>query len=394
MSGLPFTLLVPEPLGSPGSTTRDRLADVVAIGCALAYGALMVSIGDATRPGAAVPWPVDVAIGVLCCLGLLVRRRWPIAVTVTVIPVTAVSVLSTGAAIVALFTVAVHRRARVALLLAAAYVAAVPFYFLLHDRPGFPLWVDLVARAGPSSAAIGWGLFVQGNRRLTFSLRERAARLEAEQHLRVDQARLTERARIAREMHDVLAHRMSLVSLHAGALEVRTDARPEEVAIAAGAIRTSVHDALQELRTVIGVLREGAAGRPEPPQPGLADVPELVDSARATGMTVTYTCRVPASGPSVVLGRTLYRVVQEGLTNARKHAPGTAVAVLLDGAAGADLRVRITNPCPPGDRPPAAPGAGMGLVGIGERVALVGGRVEHGPDGGCFRVEAWLPWPG
>ncbi|MEV4619453.1 histidine kinase [Asanoa sp. NPDC049573] len=391
MSGLPFTLLVPEPPGSRGSGVRDRLADVIAIGCALVYGALMVSIGDATRPGAAVPWPVDAAIGAGCCLGLLARRRWPVGVAVAVLPVTAVSVLSTGAAVVALFTVAVHRRARVALLLAAAYVATVPVYFLLHDRPEFPLWVDLVARAGPSSAAIGWGLFVQGNRRLTHSLRDRAARLEAEQHLRVDQARLTERARIAREMHDVLAHRMSLVSLHAGALEVRTDARPEEIAVAAGAIRTSVHDALQELRTVIGVLREGAAGRPEPPQPGLADLAELVDDARATGMTVSFTCEVEPSGPSVVLGRTLYRVVQEGLTNARKHAPGAAVAVLLDGAAGADLRVRITNPL--GDAPPAGPGAGMGLVGIAERVALAGGRVEHGPDGAGFRVEAWLPWP-
>ncbi|GIF63258.1 two-component sensor histidine kinase [Asanoa ishikariensis] len=379
MSGLLFELLVP---GSPGSASRDRLADGIAIGCALAYGGLMVSIGDATRPGAPVPLPVDVAIGVVAAFGLLARRRRPVAVAAAVIPLTAVSVLATGAAVVALFTVAVHRRARIAFLLGAAYVAVVAVYFVLHDRPSFPLWVDLVARAGPASAAIGWGLFVG-------SLRERAARVEADQRLRVEQARLTERARIAREMHDVLAHRLSLVSLHAGALEVRTDARPEEIALAAGAIRGSVHDALQELRTVIGVLREGAAGRPEPPQPGFADLPELVDGARATGMTVGYTCRVPERGPSVVLGRTVYRVVQEGLTNARKHAPGEPVEVLLDCAADAELRVRITNPAGPVS-PPG--GAGMGLIGVGERVALVGGRVEHGPSAGGFRLEAWLPW--
>jgi signal transduction histidine kinase len=395
MSALLFALLVPAPVGSRGSAARDRLADVLAIGCALAYGTVMVPLGDATAPGAAVPWPIDVALGMVCCLGLFFRRRWPIVVTNALIPVTAVSVMATGAVIVALFTVAVRRRAYLVLLLGAAYVATVPIYFLLQARPEFPLWVDLLFRVVIGAAAIGWGMFVQAYRRLTQSLREHAARLEAEQHLRVDQARLTERARIAREMHDVLAHRMSLVSLLAGALEVRDDARPEEVAIAAGAIRASAHDALQELRRVIGVLREGAAGRPEPPQPGLADVPELVDSARATGMTVSYTCQVPEAGPSVVLGRTVYRLVQEGLTNARKHAPGTAVEVLLDGVAGADLRVRIRNPYPRKTGQPTVPGAGMGLIGIGERVALVGGRVEHGPDprGDSFRIEAWLPWP-
>ncbi|MDG4826469.1 histidine kinase [Asanoa sp. WMMD1127] len=381
MSGLLFALLVPEP---PGAPTRDRLADAIAVGGACAYGGLMLAIGDATRPGALVPWPVDAAIGAGCALALLARRRRPVALAAALIPVTAVSVLATGAALVALFTVAVRRRARVPLLLCAGYVAAGPAYHLLHGSPSFPLWMDIVARAGPAAAAIGWGLFVG-------ALRERAARMTAEQHLRVEQARLTERARIAREMHDVLAHRMSLVSLHAGALEVRTDARPEEIAIAAGAIRGSVHDALQELRTVIGVLREGAAGRPEPPQPGFADVPDLVDGARATGMAVTYTCRVPEPGPSVVLGRTAYRVVQEGLTNAGKHAPGAAVRVVLDGAPGGDLLVRITNPL--GVAPATVPGAGMGLVGIAERVALVGGRVEHGPATDGFRLEARLPWP-
>jgi signal transduction histidine kinase len=394
MAGLMFTLLVPDPPGSRRSATRDRLADGVAVTVALAWGSLMVPLGDATRAGAPLPWPADITLGVLCCVALLVlRRRWPVALAAVVLPVSAVSVMATGAAIVALFTVAVHRRGPVALGLGAAYVAVVPVYFLLHDNPEFPVWVDLVVRAVTTTGALGWGMFVQAYRRLTGTLREHAARLEAEQSLRVDQARLTERARIAREMHDVLAHRMSMVSLHAGALEVRTDARPEEVAIAAGAIRASAHEALEELRGVIGVLREGAAGRPEPPQPGLADVPELVDGARAMGMTVSYTCAVPAGGPSVVLGRTAYRIVQEGLTNARKHAPGSQVRVLLEGASGGELRIRISNPCPrPGLRPDV-PGAGMGLVGVSERAALAGGRVEYGPEGDGFRLEARLPWP-
>jgi signal transduction histidine kinase len=393
MSGLLFALLVPEPAGSGHSAGRNRLADGIAIGAALAYGALMVRIGDATAPGAAVPWPVDVAIGALCALTLVVRRRRPLGLALALLPFGAVSVMATGAVTVALFTVAIRHRVPVVLLLGTANVLLGAVYFLLQDDPPYPLWVDFAVRGLITSAAVGWGLFVQAYRRLTSSLREHAARLEAEQHLRVDQARLTERARIAREMHDVLAHRMSLVSLHAGALEVRTNARPEEVSLAAAAIRASAHEALQELRSVIGVLRAGPAGRPEPPQPDLTDLPELVDSLRATGMTVRYTCRVPPAGPSVALGRTAYRFVQEGLTNARKHAPGSPVDVLVDGAAGEDLRITITNRHPGSSGPLAVPGAGMGLVGLGERVTLAGGRIEYGIHHDTFRLYAWLPWP-
>ncbi|WP_433718165.1 sensor histidine kinase [Actinoplanes sp. CA-051413] len=393
MAGLVFALLVPDPAGGRRSAVRDRLADTVAVTVALAYGSLMVPLGDATREGAPLPWLADVALGVLCCAALLLRRRWPVGLTIALLPVSTVSVMATGAVIVALFTVAIHRRGPVALALGVAYVAVVPVYFVLHDSPEFPVWVDLLVRGVTTAGALGWGMFVRAYRRLTGTLREHAARLEAEQHLREDQARLTERARIAREMHDVLAHRMSLVSLHAGALEVRTDARPEEVAIAAGAIRASAHEALEELRGVIGVLREGAVGRPEPPQPGLADLPKLVDSARAMGTTVHYTCALPEGGPSVVLGRTAYRIAQEGLTNARKHAPGTAVRVLLDGAPGAGLRIRIANPCPVPATRAEVPGAGMGLVEVGERAALAGGHVRYGRQGDDFVLEAELPWP-
>ena len=114
-----------------------------------------------------------------------------------------------------------------------------------------------------SVAVVTWGMFVRARRQLVLTLRDRAERAEAEQHLRVDQARQQERARIAREMHDVLAHRISLLSLHAGALEFRPDAPPEEVARAAGVIRSSAHEALNDLREVIGVLRESrTATRP------------------------------------------------------------------------------------------------------------------------------------
>ncbi|MET7397759.1 histidine kinase [Dactylosporangium sp. NPDC005572] len=373
-----FGLLVP-----PGSAARDRVADGLAIGAALLYGAFMVLIGDATSPGAAVPWPVDVGIGTACAAALVARRRHPVAVVLALLPFGAVSVTATGPILVALLTVTIRRPARVPLLLAAGHVATSVVYFLLQHEPPFPLWVDLVMRAATAAGAIGWGLFLG-------ALRERTTRLEAEQQLRVEQARLTERARIAREMHDVLGHKISLLCLHAGALEVRSDARPEEIAIAAATIRTSAHEALEELRTVIRVLRDAPAG-PEPPQPGLPDLPRLVDSARAHGMTVGYECRVPLDGPAAVLGRTAYRVVQEGLTNAGKHAPGAPVSVLVDGAAGGELRVEVSNPCAALDS--AVPSGGVGLVGIRERLLLAGGRVQYGMTGESFQLEAWLPWP-
>jgi signal transduction histidine kinase len=383
-----FALLVPDP-GSARATARDRVADAVAIVLALFYGSVMMLLGDATRPGAALPWQADLALGLLGAAALTVRRRHPLAVAVALLPFGAVSVASTGPIIVALFTVAIRRRPPLLLLLGAANVGTGIVYFLLHDSPGYGIWMDLLVRSVITAAAVGWGLFVQAYRRLTTSLREHAARLEAEQQLREEQARLTERARIAREMHDVLAHRMSLISLHAGALEVRAGVSPEELSIAAGAIRGSAHEALEELRSVIGV----PSGRPEPPQPGLADVSGLISSAREAGMTVGYDNGVPPDGLPAQLGRTAYRIVQEGLTNARRHGSSPAASVVLAGGAGQALRITVVNPCSGTVSARDIRGGGRGLLGIGERVALAGGRVTHRAERGEFRLEAELPWP-
>jgi signal transduction histidine kinase len=198
-------------------------------------------------------------------------------------------------------------------------------------------------------------------------------------------------------MHDVLAHRISLLSLHAGALEFRPDAPPDEVARAAGVIRSSAHQALEDLRVVIGVLRDDPdGGEPERPQPTLADLPALIDESRGAGMRVAHDWRLPAD--AVVpegLGRNAYRIVQEGLTNARKHARGSAVDVSVEGAPGAGLTIEIRNRLPVGAFAGAEiPGAGTGIVGLTERAALAGGRLEHGrTDAGDYRLWAWLPWP-
>jgi signal transduction histidine kinase len=189
-------------------------------------------------------------------------------------------------------------------------------------------------------------------------------------------------------MHDVLGHRLSLLSVHAGALEYHPGAAPEEVARAAKVIRDSAHQALQELRQVIGVLRAPVGELL--PQPTLADVRLLVTESGDAGMHVELLDEVDGTAPDSA-GRTAYRVVREGLTNARKHAPGARVTVRLAGAPGAGLRVEVTNTAPAA---PAVAGApGQGLVGLAERVALAGGRLDHGPEaGGGWRLAAWVPW--
>jgi signal transduction histidine kinase len=381
-----LALLVPAPGDAP---VRDRVADGLAVLLALAYGSVMVVLGDATDPGAFLPWPADLAAGLAAAGALLLRRRHPVALTAALLPLGAISILATGPILIALFTAAIRVRTPVVLVFGAANVATAGGYFLLHAAPAWDIWVDFLIRGLVTVAAIGWGLFVRAYRRLTDSLRDQAARLRAEQQLRADQARLTERARIAREMHDVLAHRMSLISLHAGALEVRGTVSPEELSIAAGAIRSGAHEALEELRAVVGVPRT----RPEPPQPGLGDVPELVAGVRSAGMTVDFDSSVPADGPPVVLGRAAYRIIQEGLTNARKHGSGPGASVRLLGAAGRGLRITIVNPFS-GTGDATSPGLGLGLVGIAERVELAGGTVRFGPERDLFRLEADLPWPG
>jgi signal transduction histidine kinase len=213
-------------------------------------------------------------------------------------------------------------------------------------------------------------------------------------------------------MHDVLAHRISLLSVHAGALEFRPDAPPEEIARAAGVIRASAHAALQELREVIGLLREsddhsGDGGEgpgkaaPERPQPTLAHVPQLVEESREAGMHVRFSLELADSGsvPDAV-GRTVYRIVQEGLTNVRKHAPASLVDVQIASDPDGPLTVSVVSRPAVGATAPAAttapapllPGTGTGLVGLAERVSLAGGRLEHGPgpDGG-YVLRATLP---
>jgi signal transduction histidine kinase len=388
-------VIVPADASESRRSRRDWLVDGTFFVLALFGGALVLGSIESREhlPG----WVIflDLVAGLFGCVLLWWRRRWPVHVAVVLALLGGFSAFSSVAGGLALFTVAVHRRFAVVAAVTAVGFAVVPVYLLLHPKSNDPWWASAAFIVVITAGTIAWGMYVRARRQLVLSLRERAERAEAEQQLRVEQAQQHERARIAREMHDVLAHRISLLSMQAGALEFRPDAPPEEIARAAGVVRASAHQALEDLREVIGVLREEPAdGEPERPQPTLANLPGLLDESRQAGMHVSSECRVDdlAAVPDGV-GRNAYRIVQEGLTNARKHANGAAVDVRVDGAAGSGLTVEIRNRMPIGAGA-SIPGAGTGLIGLSERTSLAGGRLEHGrTQGGDFELRAWLPWP-
>ncbi|HEX3207712.1 MAG TPA: histidine kinase dimerization/phosphoacceptor domain-containing protein, partial [Propionibacteriaceae bacterium] len=237
-------------------TARDWSVDAGAFVIAAALGALIlnVSVDDAANRMTSGRVATDAAIGALCCLSLWWRRRWPFGVALVCVLLGAFSTFGTVAGLLALSSLAVHRPVRPALLVAALFVPSAMVCSIWLGRT--TTWSVMLPTAALAAAATAWGMFVRARRQLLSTLRDRAQRAEADQVVRAESARLAERTRIAREMHDVLAHRISLVALHAGALEVALDLPPAQVRESAALLRLTAHQALEELRDVIGVLRE------------------------------------------------------------------------------------------------------------------------------------------
>ncbi|ETK36267.1 sensor histidine kinase [Microbispora sp. ATCC PTA-5024] len=454
----------PPPLADPFAergrvrrSMRDWVVDTLLFLLA-AVVTLLLSMLVWTDPALSPPMAMlDQVLGGLACAALWLRRRWPVGLAIALAALSTFSMLVAAAGLVAVFTVVVHRRFPIAAPVVGLHLLAILPYTMLRPDPDLSFWASVLVSVLVYALVVAWGLFVRARRQLVLSLRERVRRAEVEAALREERARGAERERIAREMHDVLAHRISLLSLYAGGLEFRPDAPAEDISRAAGAIRSSAHQALEDLREVIGVLRGSAEEAvPERPQPTLADVPELVAECRRAGMEIELAMPAPAAEPPGGLGRNAYRIIQEGLTNARKHAPGSAVRVTVSGGPGEGLVVGVVNAgparpvsagaraatkgfrhtatagsCgeaapapgigggvaraagPPGGTSPGPgrsaavpvpavavpavaglPGSGTGLIGLAERASLAGGRLDHGPaDGGGFRLRAWLPWP-
>jgi signal transduction histidine kinase len=350
--------------------------------------------------------PVVLALTALTAVGagMARRRRWPLFTT------TAAGVLLLGlwpGLLVSAYYAGTNlrRRRELAVFLAGCLAVILPAYTFFTDfgvhmvgcsQPclGTGAQLDGVANKGSALLFIGLGLvlglWVRARRDVLAGLHERAERLEREQSARADQARAQERARIAREMHDVVAHRVSLMVLHAGALEV--NAPDERTARAAELIRGTGREALDNLREVLGVLRAPAGGAAAPlaPQPGLDDIDRLLEQSRSAGVDVTRRDEgVPRELPAMV-GSTAYRIVQEALTNVHKHAPGAPVEVAV-GYREDEVSVRVRNEA--ARRPAVGPSGGFGLVGLRERVHLLGGELRAGRSGSGYEVFARLPAP-
>ncbi|MEV6594188.1 sensor histidine kinase [Streptomyces acidicola] len=407
---------------------------------------------------AGLPVAVGVVFGLLAGSVLLVRRMWPVAVVLVAIAITPAQ-MGYLMGVVGLYTLAASEVPRriIAALSGMSFVGVfiVAFVQTVHGNvrgdatvgaEWFPPFVSLTMAIGMTAPPVLLGLYVGARRRLMESLRERADSLERELQLlaeraeeRAEWARGEERTRIAREMHDVVAHRVSLMVVHAAALQAVARKDPEKAVKNAALVGDMGRQALTELREMLGVLRSGdglaskgdragnggrgskgvlgesvplaavgvaaaeAASRVSRSQdeavdgPCLAELEELVGQSAAAGMVVDLSVEGDERGYAPEIEQTAYRVVQEALTNVHKHAAGAKTYVRLAHRV-AEIAMQVENEPPPepGDASSARlPSGGNGLVGMKERVAALGGVFVSGPtDAGGFRVSAVIPAEG
>ncbi|MFD7698061.1 sensor histidine kinase [Streptomyces sp. NPDC059374] len=419
------------------SRARGAVLDVT-LAVASAGECAFEGVGFARDAG--LPVPVGVVFGALAGSVLLLRRRWPIAVvlvSIAVLPAQMGFLLS----IVGLYTLAASELPRriIASLAGMSFVGTliVTFVWVRQDVARGSLTVgDWVVPFASVTTAIGLtapslllGLYVGARRRLMESLRERADSLERELQLlaeraeeRAEWARNEERTRIAREMHDVVAHRVSLMVVHAAALQAVARKDPEKAVRNAALVGDMGRQALTELREMLGVLRSGVASagasrgaatplaavgvaaaaaadreRAEEPVvegPWLSELEELVGQSAAAGMVVDLSVEGESRAYAPEVEQTAYRVVQEALTNVHKHAAGAKTYVRLAHRVS-EIAMQVENEPPPeaGSASSARlPSGGNGLVGMKERVSALGGVFVSGPtDAGGFRVSAVIP---
>ena len=341
--------------------------------------------------------PGSVALDLAFAVPLLWRSRWPFGVflvtagTAFVQWILGMRVLGDFALLIALYTVASREDRRTALTAAAilevgVILALARWFHDAHIR-------SFIGLTGLIAAACALGMNVRGRRLVLESLEERAARLELERDQQGKLAAAAERARIARELHDVVAHNLTvMIALSDGAgYALRDD--PDEAERALETAASTGRLALAEMRRLLGVLREDSDGRtPErDPQPGVPEIDRLVEQVRAAGLPVSYRVSPDARELPEGIQLTLFRIVQEALTNTLKHAGPSATAELEVLATGADVTVSVADTGPRLSAPPAVNG-GSGLRGMRERASVYSGVVEAGPrpEGG-WRVAASLP---
>ncbi|MGN6160989.1 MAG: sensor histidine kinase [Marmoricola sp.] len=357
----------------------------------LAFSALVfVPVAHAEWHGRPTRLWIDVAVGLLAFAALPLRRRAPFAVAMVTNVAGVVSAAASGPGLLAMISLATWRRPiQIITAMTVGITSGFIYFSITPEASTSPHWISVTEMVVVTVAEVLAGLYIGTQREFRNSVQEQQRQAAEQQQLQIEKARSLEREQIAREMHDVLAHRISLISMHSGALAYRTDLDPEQVRETSELISLTARQALTDLRQVLGVLR---ADEPLQPQPTLSALPTLVTEARDAGMSIQFTSAVgDAALVPETLGRTLYRIAQEALTNAAKHSPTALVDLGVSGGRGEGLLMTISNLRKPSETP--ATGAGLGLIGMRERVALAGGELTIRNDHRRFTLEAWLPWP-
>jgi signal transduction histidine kinase len=343
----------------------------------------------APHPGAAV------LLVAVACLVLAGRRRWPVAVlVVSAAAVTVYSVLgfvngaSLVAPVLALYAVATQLSVRRAVLAAVATLVVLMTATAVNNPFGHISGGGFDLIPGMVAAALFAGIAVANRRAYVDSIHDRA---EQDARRRIDEERL----RIARELHDVVAHTMATINVQAGVAAHVLSSRPEAAAESLQAIKAASKEGLRELRAILNVLRQADEADPTQPAPGTAQLEDLLAGARRAGLDTTFTVTGEQVPLPAAIDLAAYRIVQESLTNAIRHA-GPATAAVSLGYHPDELRIEVTDT---GRGQPAGAAAGQGgghgLAGMRERAAAVGGTVETGPGpGGGYRVAARLPFGG
>ena len=405
--------------GHPANRTAGRwvLDVLVALIAGLAGLPEAYHGGNGTPPASEHPWGLALAL-FLSATPLLVRRIWPVPVLGCVLAVSLAIVIDHRTAnglalLIALYTVAVMRPRREALACAAAFelvIVAVTIWLA-----GGSWWYPAIFLSGLVGAALGLGLYFATRYAYLAELRDRAARLERERDQQGALAAAAERARIAREMHDIVAHHLTVMVTLSDAAVAVSDSSPERSERATDVMRrvsATGRTALADTRRLLGVLREppverpagngsqspgGEAAEARQPVPGLGQLEALIEQVRSAGLDTTLEVRGEAPEVPVGVQLTVYRLVQEALTNTLKHGGAGARATVRLRFEPGELLVDIDDDgagLPPAPRPASgsAPAtAGGGLIGMRERARAYGGDVQAGPrEPGGWKVSARL----
>jgi signal transduction histidine kinase len=396
-----YATAVTDPRSSRARPLRALTPLIVdsAIALGLAAVSLLAVAGGADDVGGRSP--LDIALLLLESLPLIARRRFPVAVFAITFGATFTHLLLAPAggsiseglgSLVALYSVAERCERRISVPL--ALLMAGLFGAIIVERGGLPSGLPSLIQT-ELMIGLAWALGDLARTRTLFAsvIEDRARLLEAEREERARSAVVAERERIARELHDIVTHHVSVIVIQAGAALRALDRRPEEARTAIGAIDRTGREALTDMRRMLGILGEtpDAPGDALTPMPGLERLGELVEQVRAAGLTVELSVEGERRPLDAGVELSAYRIVQEALTNVLKHARGARARVELRYEPRA-IEIAVTDQGGSGRHDLGDPAhEGRGLIGMHQRAALYGGTLEAGPTASGFRVAARLP---